>query len=711
MAVVASACSRVVTLEAPEIDAVPRIPPEQSIVYDADGNQLAVLRKEFRERVPLKEVPSHLIDAVIAAEDKRFLQHAGVDARAIARAAIANQAAGEVVQGGSTITQQLVKNLYMPAAPRTPETKFKEALLAHQLEEEHDKNWILEEYLNTVYFGNGAYGIQAAAETYWRKDARELDLADAALLAGMLRAPESLNPARFPDRARDRRAEVLEAMAAEGLITPLEAERAQQRRVDVAPRPPIPATVEPHWVDFVIRTLQEDPSFGATREERSDRIYGGGLRIHTTLRPTLQEAAREVISEHLSDGSDPEAAIVTIDPDTGHVLAAAHAVPYDELQFDLATQARRQPGSTFKAVVLAAALGSGYTPDSPTNGTQARLTKPDGVTWNVRNASGVSYGRITLAEATRASVNAAYARLILDLGVPRVAALARAMGVESPVPDDAQIAIGGGSLAVTPVDMAAVFATLANLGEHVPATPVSRIENAGGDVVWRPDEIPRPAVRPADAFVATEMLQAVVERGTGRRAQIPGWEVAGKTGTTNDYTDAWFVGYTATMATSVWVGHPQGRIPMRWVHGFPRVLGGTIPADIWRDYMLRALEGQDPVEFTLPAEHYEVVEIDPETGLRAAPWCPGEPTPLPRTLVPEDTCPSPVPGEETPLEPSPEETRTSTAVPASPSAEPSPPPTTPSPSSSPTEEPSGGSESPSEPAPSESPTASEADGA
>ncbi|MDX1620809.1 MAG: transglycosylase domain-containing protein, partial [Nitriliruptorales bacterium] len=611
LALVASGCSRIVTLEAPQIDAVARVPPVQSYVYDATGEQLAVLRKEFRERIPLDDVPSELVDAVIAAEDQRFRQHAGVDARAIARAAIANQAAGRIVQGGSTITQQLVKNLYMPSEPRTPETKFKEALLARQLEQEHDKDWILEEYLNTVYFGNGAYGIQAAAETYWRKDARELELAESALLAGILRAPESLNPGRFPELARERRNDVLRDMASLGLVTDQDADEAARRPVSVQPRPPIPATVEPHWVDFVIRTLQDDPSFGRTREERSDRIYGGGLRIHTTLRRDLQAAARDVIAAHLPDDDDPEAAVVTIDPTTGYILAAAHALPYDDSQFDLATQTRRQPGSTFKAVVLAAALGSGYTPASSTDGRQGRLTKPDGVVWNVRNASGVSYGRISLAEATRASVNAAYARLILDLGVPRVAALGRAMGVTSPIPDDAQIAIGGGALAVTPVDMASVFATLANLGEHMPATPITHITDVDGNVVWRPDEVPRPAVDPSDAFVATEILQAVVERGTGRHARIPGWQVAGKTGTTNDYADAWFVGYTPTLATSVWVGHPQGRISMRYVHGYPRVLGGTIPADIWQDYMLRALADQEPVDFRLPPEHYEVVEIDP----------------------------------------------------------------------------------------------------
>ena len=639
----ASGCANaVVTLELPRIEAVPRHPPEQTFVYDAAGNQLAVLRREFRERVPLEDVPQVVVDAVIAAEDQRFLQHGGVDARALVRAALRNVAAGEIEQGGSTLTQQLVKNLYLPDAPRSPETKLKEAILARQLEQEHDKAWILEEYLNTVYFGSGAYGIQAAAQTYWRVDAEQLDLAQAALLAAVIRAPSSLDPQAAAEAAGRRRDDVLDRMVTLGTATAEEVEAAKRRPVDVFPRPSTPRSQEPHWVDFVVRTLLDDPTFGATEAERAARLYGGGLRVHTTLRPDLQAAARAAIADHLPDADDPDAAVVTVDPATGHILAAASDLPYDELQFDLATQGRRQPGSTFKTFVLTAALTSGWQPDDLVSGSAVRLATANGP-WSVRNYGGASYGRLTLAAATRNSVNGAYARLVMDVGADRVAAFARAMGVASPVEDAPPIALGGLTDCCTPLDMAASYATLANLGARVPATPVSHIEDGDGNVVWRAPTTELPVVDPGVAYVATSLLQEVVERGTGVRARIPGWEVAGKTGTVQDNVDAWFVGYTPTLSTSVWVGHHEGRIPLRDVAGIRQVTGGTIPAALWRDYMQVALADQEPIPFTLPEEHTVTVDVDPLTGLLAAPWCPGVPTELPRPLVPRQPCPSPAP--------------------------------------------------------------------
>ncbi|MBW3620205.1 MAG: transglycosylase domain-containing protein [Actinobacteria bacterium] len=643
LALLASACGTIVELELPELDAVPRDPPEQSLIFDADGNQLAVLRREFRERVAVDELPRHVLDAVVAAEDQRFWIHGGVDARAIVRAAAANLAAGGVEQGGSTITQQLVKTLYMPNDPRAPATKIREALLARQVEDEMPKEEILGEYLNTVYFGNGAYGIQAAAETYFRKEATALTLGEAALLAGIIRAPESLNPTREPDGAQRRRDLVLDAMVELGTAAPADAEAAKGAAVDVQPRPPSPPTSEPHWVDFVIRTLLDDPTFGDDEAARAQRLFGGGLRIHTTLRPELQALAREAVATHLpGDAGDPEVGLVHVDPATGHILASVGGRDYDEQQFDLATQARRQPGSAFKMFVLAAAVTSGYGPEDLVDGSPGTFDTPNGP-WQVRNYLGSRPGRLTLEQATWASVNGAYARLILELGTGRVAALARAMGVRSTINEDAPIALGGVDPGVSPLDMAAAYATLANLGERVPATPISRIEDADGAVVHRPDDRGQRVLDPSAAYVTTKILQGVVEHGTGVRARIPGWEVAGKTGTTESYADAWFVGYTATLAASVWVGHPEGRVPMRNVRGIRTVTGGSFPARIWRSYATAALAGEQPVDFSLPEEYYEVVELDPASGLRAAPWCAGEPTAVPRVLVPRDTCPSPTP--------------------------------------------------------------------
>lgn len=637
------ACGPVVELRAPDLDTVPRDVPEQSQVLDAQGAVLGVLRREFRERVPLEAVPDHLVDAVVAAEDRRFFTHAGIDARALVRAAVANVTAGGVEQGGSTITQQLVGILYDTEAPDgSAEGKVREMLLARQLEREHDKDWILEEYLNTIYLGAGAYGVKAAAETYWRKPVGDLRLHESALLAGLIRAPESLNPAREPVAARQRRDAVLDTMLGEGMITPGQAASARAAPVEVAPRPPAPSTLEPHWVDFVVRSLLGSAAFGATEEQRAARLYGGGLRIRTTIRPDLQAAAREAIARFLPDPDDPEVALVAVVPQTGEIVAVVGGRDHTRLQFDLATQGRRQAGSTFKTFVLAAAVATGYAPDHRVSGAQGVLPTDSGP-WTVRNYDRVSRGMITLEDAIRASVNAAFARLGLEVGIDRVVALAHLMGVTSPLEEHPAVALGGLQGGVSPLDMASAYATLANLGTHVPVSPVARVEDADGRVLWRPDRTPRRALDASAAFVVTRMLEGVVEAGTGQAARLEDRPVAGKTGTVDDHTDAWFVGYTPGLAVAVWIGYPQGRVPLTGVAGVRAVTGGTLPARIWKAFMQQALQGQAPQPFTLPPEHYRVVEIDPATGLRAAAWCPGEERVLPRAIVPRETCPRPPP--------------------------------------------------------------------
>lgn len=690
---VSESTSGIVELELPDIEAVPIEPPEQTFVYDGDGHQLAVLRTEFREHASLDEMPAALLDAVVVAEDQRFWLHGGLDARGIARAALTNVAAGEVEQGGSTITQQLVKNTYMPEADRSPKSKLREAILTRQVEEEHSKEQILEDYLNTVYFGNGAYGAQAASETYFRKDVSDLDLQESALLAAIIRSPESLNPERNPDGARERRDLILDAMAAQGLLDRGLADIAQNRPVNVATRPAAPDTVEPRFVDYVVRYLLDEDTFGADEAERAQRLFGGGLRIYTTLRPDLQAKAVAAARQFLPDASDPEVAIASVVPQTGEIVALVGGRNYSENQFDLATQAQRQPGSTFKTFVLAAAVTSGAGPDATVSGNQGVFRTPEGVRWTVRNYDRVSYGTITLREAVRASVNGAFARLILDAGVGRVVALAHAMGVQTPLEETAPIALG--SEEVTTLDMASAYATLANLGEHVPATPIDRIEDAQGRVVWVPDDRPRRALDPSAAFVVTDMLRTVVESGTGTSAAVPGWEVAGKTGTVQDYKDAWFVGYTPTISTAVWVGYREAPRPLLNIRGVRRVTGGSIPARIWQAFVSAALEGVTPVSFSLPQQYYEVLEIDPVTGLRAAPWCPGEEKAVPRIVVPRATCPSPAPAPPAATAPprdpdvcadppseggSPAPAPTARTEPCTPSSEPAPGPGAPAPS-------------------------------
>ncbi len=669
---VLSACAQVVTLDPPDIDAVEKRPPAQSFVYDDAGNRLAVLRKEFRERVDLEQVPDVIEEAVVAAEDQRFWHHTGVDARAIARAGLRNVAEGETEEGGSTITQQLVKNLYMPDAPRTFETKFHEALLARDLERKLTKEQILADYLNTVYFGNGAYGIQAAAFTYFRKDVSEVTLPEAALLAGLIRSPATLTPTSAPDAARERRDRVLERMHEEGFLDAEGLEEALAVDTDVQPRPASPATAEPHWVDFVVRTLLGTEGLGTDQTERAEMIYGGGLRIHTTLDPETQAQAQAAVERFFPDpDDDPGVALAVVDPENGRILATARNRPHDVLQFDLATQAQRQPGSTFKTFTLVSALADGWRPDSRISGNQATFVLPDGTRWPVRNYSGVSYGTIDLAEATRASVNAAYARLVLEVGVSKTIAAARAMGIESPINTDPPITLGGLERCCTPLEMAAAYATLANMGMRVPASPIDRVEDAEGNVVWRPNRVPRRALDPGIAWVTTQLLRNVVEDGTGVHAQIGGgWEVAGKTGTVQDYTDAWFVGYTPTLAASVWIGWPQGRVELRNIGGERVVTGGSWPARIWREFMAAALADQRPTGFVLDDQYLVELEIDPQTGLLAAPWCPGEVEVMPRILAPDETCPSPPPPP--PPAPSPTSSPTPTACPSGPAAGPTP---------------------------------------
>jgi membrane peptidoglycan carboxypeptidase len=647
LALVLTGCADVVTLELPRADDLqlaPREPAVQSVIYDADGEQLAVLRREYREPVSLLQVPSHLVGAIITAEDRRFYDHTGVDARAIARAALANHTTGRTHQGGSTITQQLVKNLYLPGAERTGATKVREAVLARELERQRSKADILQDYLNTVYFGEGAHGVEAAAETYFRVRAAELELHQSALLAAIIRAPERFTPTRAAEEAHVRRDDVLRRMAEDGLITTDERDAAIAAPIEVHPRPPAPETREPHFVDLVVRTLLADPRFGGTEAERASRLYEGGLHIHATLRPELQTLARDTLAAHLPDGGDPEAAIAVVDPATGHVLAATGNRAYEELQFDLATQARRQPGSTFKTFVLAAAIADGHHPDESLDGRQGEVRLASGGRWEVRNYDRRDYPSVSLTGATRASVNSAFARLGDEVGIARVAGLATAMGVRSPVPEsDVQITIGGGSLAVTPLDLAASYGTLANLGVYVPTTAVASVQDAGGATVWLPDTVGRPALEPSAAHVTTEVLRDVVERGTALAARVPGWEVAGKTGTTSDHADAWFVGYTPVFSTAVWMGHVEGRVPMIDVRGVRRVTGGTIPARIFADFTTAALADVTPVLFQLPEDGYVLVDIDPETGLLAAAWCPGVTERLPRVLAPRETCPEPPP--------------------------------------------------------------------
>jgi len=639
VAMLVTACGPVVRFEMKPLEAVPKHVPEQSFVYDADGNQLAVLRTEFRQPVAIDTLPEYLLDAVLAAEDRRFRKHAGLDPRGILRAAAVNAAAGEIVQGGSTITQQLVEARYdLGAPPASAPAKTREALLALRLEQEQSKDAILEEYLNTVYFGNGAYGVEAAAWTYWRVSAADLDLNQSAILAGIIRSPERLDPADNPGAAQARRDEVIDAMVEEGWLPPDRAEATRAAPVTAMPPPTRPETLEPHWVNFVVRSLLADPAFGDTEDARARLLYGGGLRIHTTLDPRMQQLAREATDVLDYEGA-PAIALTAVEPPTGRILAAVGGRDFQASQFDLATQGRRQPGSTFKTFVLTAAISQGMTPDTVVNGSQGVLDTVNGP-WRLRNANGVSYPHLSLREATVGSVNAAFARLGQELGMERVAGTAKSMGVASPVNLDPPVAIGALDVGVTPLDMASAYATLASGGDHAPAYGIDRVETADSEVIWRPPNTPNRVLAPDIAHVVTDILEDVVTRGTGRRAQVPGRPVAGKTGTTDDNADAWFVGYTPQLSVAVWIGHPNSRERARDARG-RLIQGGTVPAEVFSNFVAAALRDEPVEPFALDEAFLVTIEIDPRTGLLAAEWCPGEEQTMPHILVPRETCPRP----------------------------------------------------------------------
>ena len=631
--------------------------PLRSSMYAADGTLLARLYRQNRVLVPYEAIPPVVVDAVVAAEDQRFFKHEGYDIKAIARAALANAREDEVVQGGSTITQQFVKNTYFRRPTQTFERKLRELRLAIEVERVYTKEQILERYLNTVYFGDGAYGIRTAANIFFGHGLSEIDVEEAALLAAVIRSPSLYNPRDHARRARIRRNYVLGRMEVLGMITERRAARARRSRLGVLEDPPRIPTREPYFVEAVKRELLRDERLGSNPEDRAKSLFKGGLKVETTLEPKLQAAARNAIDSSLGLPGDPEAALVAIRPRSGEIVAMIGGRDWKASQVNLALGADgggsgRQPGSSFKPLALAAALESGKRLTDEYQSSPVTFTFPDGSTWNVNNAEGGGYGPLSLEEATIRSVNGVYARLAVDIGAGQIASQAKTMGVASKLKPFPSIALGAQEVSV--LDMATAYATLANGGTAIEPTTIRSIRTPDGASLEPEQERVESAVSAGNAYLISKVLEQVIIRGTGSAANI-GRPAAGKTGTTNDYGDAWFVGYTPDLVTAVWVGYPQGRIPMTSVHGI-RVYGGTFPAQIWRSFMLSALRGVPGHDFKVPRGDLVRVPIDPETGLLAAPWCPGEFETMLRQLAPTETCPEPLPEPAPTPSPSPSET-------------------------------------------------------
>jgi penicillin-binding protein 1A len=646
---------------------MPATPPPLQTTYilDREGNVLGTFHASVdRTIIPLERMPKSLRDAVIAAEDQGFYEHSGIDPLGVMRAAWQDLIAHEVVQGGSTITMQLVKNVYAGhyetdrktgqttyvVPSRTFSQKAREALLAMKLERTYSKDEILAKYLNTIYFGHGAYGVEAAAQAYWGIHASELNMIRSATLAGLISSPSLFDPIDHPIDAEIRRNYVLDRMAALGTIS---AERAARLKLqDVRTHPSDGNLSFPpklgYFLDYTKRALI------AKYDEA--QVFGGGLKVITGLDPQMQAAAEEAVAARLNTPGDPEAAVVAIDPATGEVRAMVGGRNWGKSQVNLATGdggTGRQAGSAFKPFTLTAAMEANVSLSSRWYGPgtitiQDPRCYTDGEPWTLSNASDEESGTFSLATATAYSVNTVFAQVTSLVGPDAVADAAHRMGIRSKLQPVCSITLG--TQAVTPLEMTNAYATLAARGVRRWATPVHAVRDASGAVLDRTTSgRGKRVISTNDADLVTYALENVIGYGTGTSADI-GRPAAGKTGTAQDYVDAWFCGYVPRLATCVWIGYPKGEIPLENVEGYSAVYGGTIPALIWHDFMLKATEGMAIQEFPAPS-------FDGYTT--GAPTPPPSPSPLesPKpTQSPSPTpspSPSPIPSPTESVPPSP----------------------------------------------------------
>lgn len=619
-------------------------PQQASEVYDADGGLLGLFYRERRQLVKLEDLPEHVPLAFVAIEDRRFFEHEGIDLRRLLGAVRDNLFDGFAASGASTISMQLARNLFpeqLPASEKTFRRKIAEARLALAMEQELSKEQILELYMNHIFLGSGAYGIEAASRTFFEKSATELTPVEAATLAGLAQAPSAYNPRRNPEAARGRRNVVLRAMQETGVLTPEETSEAIASALNLAP--PAGVMRAPYFVEHIRRELEE--RFG-------ELLYTGGLRIYTTLKRDLQMEAEAALEEQLrsvesgtygfyryttydefqeslANAEDPviteipylQGTVISLDPNTGDVLALVGGRDFRHSQFNRATQALRQPGSAYKPFVFGAALEAGRSPLYTVSDAPLFLTMPDGQSWIPRNYSDDYEGNLTLREALKRSKNMVAIRLGQEVGVPAVRSLSERTGITTPIPDYPSIFIG--AAAVYPLDLVAAYASFSNGGLSVEPRFITRIEDSEGRTLWEPPVQRRVAMSPAVAWIITDMLREVVDGGTGYVVRNPAvgnlsYEIpaAGKTGTTNDATDVWFVGYTPEILTGVWIGRDQ---PASIAGG---ATGGGFAAPVWARVVRKFYEEREPPAPWERPEDVAVRRISRWTGLAVTEDCP-----------------------------------------------------------------------------------------
>jgi len=589
-------------------------PPEATKIYSSDNVLLATVGSVNRQYVKIDQIPQHLKDATIAIEDHRFYEHSGIDLRSIARAAVKDITGFGWEQGGSTITQQLAKNVYL-SPEQSITRKIREAVLAVLLEQKYTKDKILELYLNQVFYGSGAHGVEAAARTYFGKSVSQLDLAECALIAGLPKAPSKLSPHKNLEGAIRRRNLVLDRMVEFGMITPAEAEQAKAEKPQI-----VKTTISnnnslaPYFTDYVKNYLASNSQLS------EDLISGGGLRIYTTLNYQMQKAAEKALVDGVNRAkragqirkSEGNGALVCIDVETGYVRAMVGGTNYGPNDmFNRAVQAKRQPGSAFKAFVYTAAVEIlGWDENHIVKGGRFTYDLGNGRKWSPRNYDGRYPGAMTLKQAVARSVNVPAVRTALEVGLENVITYARMLGITAEIEPYPALAIGGLKYGVRPIEMAAAYAVFANGGYYVKPTPIIRVLDKDGNVVYEQPIERKQVLQERTVKVMDKLFRAVVASpsGTAYRTlhNFPG--ARGKTGTTNNDVDAWFIGYVpGKLATAVWVGNERG-------HPMKNVYGGSVCSVIWRDFMSKAISIYSETQKNHSAtSETEIKERKPET--------------------------------------------------------------------------------------------------
>jgi len=604
------------TQEVPEIADLKNYKPNLSTsLYDTNSNLVTQLYTEQRTLARLSDIPLNLQNAIISKEDPRFYQHGGFDLKGIVRATINNLAHGKVVEGGSTLTQQLARNLFL-TGERTFTRKIKEALLALQIEKYYTKKEILELYCNQVYFGNGAYGVEAAARTYFGKHVNDLTLEECATLAALPQAPSQFNPYKYPDIAKEKRDIVLEKMANSGFISEEEKEEAQNKPIILNK---LEVKNAPYFIEYVRQKLEA--IYG------SNILYSGGLRVYTSIDTILQNTAQEVFNYHIAKLTQRieklkgkklekplQGAMIGMNPQTGHIKLMIGGVDFSQNEFNRAVQAKRQTGSAFKPIIYSCAIENGFRLSDIIMDSPILFKNEDGTDWKPENFSGKFLGPTTILNGLTHSINIVTVKLLNKLGTKTVASYAKKLGITSDLSNDLTMALGSSSLSL--LELTSAFCAFANGGMKVEPIAILEVKNSNGRTLEQ--NIPKleDAISETTAYLTTFALENVINKGTGKEIRNMGFKgaCAGKTGSTNDYTDAWFIGYTPEFVLGIWIGFDDKETMGK------NMVGGTVAAPIWADFMLNAFPDTN-VEFSVP-DKIIFKKICSKSGLLATQYCP-----------------------------------------------------------------------------------------